>query len=136
MRLYRIVAGAARRRRITADALLGGHHRAWAVTYRTQHTVLTSPAVGRAVTFRSDIAPGRRHGGAFLAHGGGQHFRVRYLGRVGQHSEPKCPGVGQRGEGDGDVAGGVRDGITACSGIRSADERMQEQRLRCDVSGA
>ena len=57
VRLYRIVAGAARRLRITADALLGGPHRAWAVTYRAHHTVLTSPAGGRAVTFTSDIAP-------------------------------------------------------------------------------
>ena len=57
VRLYRIVAGAARRLRITADALLGGSHRAWAVTYRAQHTVLTSLAGGRAVTFKSDIAP-------------------------------------------------------------------------------
>jgi len=57
VRLYRIVAGAVRRLRITADALLGGPHRAWAVTYRAQHTVLTSPAGGRAVTFTSDIAP-------------------------------------------------------------------------------
>jgi hypothetical protein len=70
----------------------------------------------RAWWLTVDVAgrPGRA--GQFLAHGGGQHFRVRYLGRVGQHSEPKCPGAGQRGEGDGDIAGGVRDRITPRSG--------------------
>ncbi len=57
VRVYRIMAGAARRLRTTADALLGGPHRAWAVTYRAHHTVLTSPAGGRAVTFTSNIAP-------------------------------------------------------------------------------
>jgi len=55
----------------------------------------------------SPVSPGRA--GQLLAHGGGQHFHIRYLERVGQRSEPKCPGVGQRGEGDGDIAGGVRD---------------------------
>ena len=57
VRVYRIVAGAVQRLRIAADALLGGPHRAWTVTYRAQHTVLTSPAGGRAVTFTSNIAP-------------------------------------------------------------------------------
>ena len=44
-------------------------------------------------------------------------FHVWYRGRVGPHSEPKCPGVGQRREGDGDIAGGVRDGITVRSAV-------------------
>ena len=57
VRVYRIVAGAVQRLRITADALLGGPHRAWAVTYRAHHTVLTPLAGGRAVTFTSNIAP-------------------------------------------------------------------------------
>ena len=57
VRVYRIVAGAAQRLRVTADALLGGSHRAWAVTYRAHHTVLTALAGGRAVTFPSNIAP-------------------------------------------------------------------------------
>ena len=38
--VYRIVAGAAHRLGITADALLGGPHHAWAVTY-LPHAVLT-----------------------------------------------------------------------------------------------
>jgi len=57
VRLYRIVAGAAHRLRITADAMLGGPHRAWAVTYLARHTVLTAPAGGRAVRFSPGIAP-------------------------------------------------------------------------------
>jgi hypothetical protein len=54
--VYRIVAGAAHRLRITADALLGGPYRAWAVTYRARHTVLTPPAGGSVVTFPSNIS--------------------------------------------------------------------------------
>jgi hypothetical protein len=38
---YRIVGGAAHRLRITAGALLGGPHQAWAVTYLPRYTVLT-----------------------------------------------------------------------------------------------
>jgi hypothetical protein len=56
VRVYRIVAGATHWLRITADALLGGPHQAWAVTYRAQHTVLTPPTGGRAVTFKSNIS--------------------------------------------------------------------------------
>ena len=56
VRVYRIVAGAAHRLPITADALLGSPHHAWAVTYRAQHTVLTPPAGGRAVSFKSNIS--------------------------------------------------------------------------------
>jgi hypothetical protein len=54
--VYRIVAGAAHRLRITADALLGGPHHAWAVIYRAERTVLTPPTGGRAVTFTSNIS--------------------------------------------------------------------------------
>jgi len=58
VRLYRIVAGAAHRLRITADALLGGPHHAWAVTYRPRavRTLVLIPG-GRAVTFNSNITP-------------------------------------------------------------------------------
>jgi len=58
VRLYRIVAGAAHRLRITADALLGGPHHAWAVTYRPRavRTLVLIPG-GRAVTFKSNITP-------------------------------------------------------------------------------
>jgi hypothetical protein len=55
--VYRIVAGAAHHLNTTADDLLGGPHRAWAVTYLAQHTVLTPLAGGRAVTLKSDSAP-------------------------------------------------------------------------------
>jgi hypothetical protein len=37
--------------------LLGGPHRAWAVTYLAHHTVLTALTGGQAVTLQSDIAP-------------------------------------------------------------------------------
>lgn len=57
VRVYRIVAGAAHRLRITADALLGGPHRAWAATYRAHHTVLTPLTGGHAVTFTANITP-------------------------------------------------------------------------------
>jgi hypothetical protein len=40
LKIYRIVAGAAHRLNTTADDLLGGPHRAWAVTY--QHTMRSS----------------------------------------------------------------------------------------------
>ena len=42
LRIYRIVAGAAHRLNTTADDLLGGPHRAWAVTYQAHHTELTA----------------------------------------------------------------------------------------------
>ena len=57
LRVYRIVAGAPRRLNTTADDLLGGPHRAWAVTYLAHHTVLTALTGGQAVTLQSDIAP-------------------------------------------------------------------------------
>jgi hypothetical protein len=57
LRVYRIVAGAARRLPTTADDVLGGPHRAWAVTYRAHHTVLTALAGGRAVTLQPGTAP-------------------------------------------------------------------------------
>ena len=58
VRVYRIVAGAAHRLRVTADALLGGPHHAWAVTYRPR-AVLTwvLTAGGRAVRVRSNTEP-------------------------------------------------------------------------------
>ena len=58
VRLYRIVAGAAHRLRITADALLGGPHHAWAVTCRPRavRTLVLIPG-GRAVTCNSNITP-------------------------------------------------------------------------------
>ena len=56
VRVYRIAAGAAHQLPIRADALLGGPHRAWAVTYRARHTVLTPSGGGRAVTFTSNIS--------------------------------------------------------------------------------
>ena len=55
--VYRIVAGAAHRLNMTADDLLGGPHRAWAVTYLTHATVLTPLAGGRAVTLKPDTIP-------------------------------------------------------------------------------
>jgi hypothetical protein len=57
VRFYRIVAGAAYRLRVTADALLGGPHVAWAVTYRPRavRTQALTPG-GRAPTFKSNIA--------------------------------------------------------------------------------
>jgi hypothetical protein len=42
LRIYRIVAGAAHRLNTTADDLLGGPHRAWAVTYQAHHMELTA----------------------------------------------------------------------------------------------
>jgi len=57
LRVYRIGAGAARRLHTTADDLLGGPHRAWAVTYLAQHTVLTSLTGGPVVTLKSDTTP-------------------------------------------------------------------------------
>jgi hypothetical protein len=57
LRVYRIVAGAARHLNTTADDLLGGLHRAWAVAYLSHHTVLTALTGGRAVTLKSDITP-------------------------------------------------------------------------------
>ena len=57
LRVYRIVAGAPRRLNTTADDLLGGPHRAWAVTYLAHHTVLTALTGGRAVTLKPDTTP-------------------------------------------------------------------------------
>jgi hypothetical protein len=57
LRVYRIVAGAAHRLNTTADDLLGGPHRAWAVTYLAHHTVLTALTGGREVTLKSDTTP-------------------------------------------------------------------------------
>jgi hypothetical protein len=58
VRVYRIVAGAAHRLRITADALLGGPHHAWAVTYLPRAVVIQvlTPR-GRAVAVKSNTAP-------------------------------------------------------------------------------
>jgi hypothetical protein len=56
VRVYRIVTGAAHYLG-TADDLLGGPHRAWAVTYLAHHTVLTSLTGGRAVTLNSGTIP-------------------------------------------------------------------------------
>jgi hypothetical protein len=59
-RIYRIGAGGAHRLGISADALIGGPHHAWALNYRSS-AVLTrvlSPLAGsRAVMFRSTIDP-------------------------------------------------------------------------------
>ena len=61
VRVYRIVAGAAHRLRSTADALLGGPHQAWAVTYRPQYTVLTPVLTtltgGRRLTLQARTEP-------------------------------------------------------------------------------
>ncbi len=57
LRVYRIVAGAAHHLNTTADDLLGGPHRAWAVTYLAHHTVLTALTGGRAVTLKSHTTP-------------------------------------------------------------------------------
>jgi hypothetical protein len=58
VRVYRIAAGAAHRLRISADALLGGQHHAWGVTY-LPHAVLTQVLTpgGRAVTVKPDTDP-------------------------------------------------------------------------------
>ncbi len=58
VRVYRIVAGAAHRLSVTADALLGGPHHAWAVTYlpRAVVTQVLTPR-GRAVAVRSHTDP-------------------------------------------------------------------------------
>lgn len=55
--VYRIVAGATHHLNTAADDLLGGPHRAWAVTYLAHHTVLTALAGGRAVTLGSGTIP-------------------------------------------------------------------------------
>jgi hypothetical protein len=59
-RLYQIGAGGVHRLRVNADALIGGPHHAWALSYRPS-AVLTrvlSPLTGsRAVRFRSSIDP-------------------------------------------------------------------------------
>ncbi len=55
LRVYRIVAGAAHHLHATADDLLGGPHRTWAVTYLARHTMLTALTGGRAVTLKSGI---------------------------------------------------------------------------------
>jgi hypothetical protein len=57
VRVYRIAGGAAHRLGISADALLGGPHRAWAVRYRARRTVLTPLTGGHAVTFTANITP-------------------------------------------------------------------------------
>jgi hypothetical protein len=60
VRIYRIGAGGAHRLRVSADALIGGPHHAWALSYRSS-AVLTrvlSPLAGsRAVRLRSTIDP-------------------------------------------------------------------------------
>jgi hypothetical protein len=56
-RVYRIVAGAAHRLTTTADDVLGGPHRAWAVTYLAHHTVLTPLTGGRGLTLKPGTIP-------------------------------------------------------------------------------
>jgi hypothetical protein len=60
VRIYRIGAGGAHRLRVSADALIGGPHLAWALSYRSS-TVLTqvlNPLAGsRAVRFSSSTDP-------------------------------------------------------------------------------
>jgi hypothetical protein len=55
--VYRIVAGAAHRLTTTADDLLGSPLHAWAVTYRSHHTLLTPLTGGHAVALRADTTP-------------------------------------------------------------------------------
>ena len=57
VRVYRIVASGAQRVRVTADALLGGPHQAWAVTYRAHSTVLTALNGGRRLTLKARTQP-------------------------------------------------------------------------------
>jgi hypothetical protein len=60
VRVYRIAAGAAHRNGITAGALPGGPHRAWAVTYRPRAVltrVLSPRTGGRPVTVKSNTVP-------------------------------------------------------------------------------
>jgi hypothetical protein len=57
LRVYRIVAGTARRLSTTADDVLGGPHRAWAVTYLAHHTVLTPLTGGRGLTLKPGTIP-------------------------------------------------------------------------------
>jgi len=57
VRVYRIAAGAAHRLRITADALLGGPHQAWAVTYRAHSTVLAPLNGSRRLTVKTRTQP-------------------------------------------------------------------------------
>ena len=61
LRVYRIVAGVACRLGTTADALLGGPHHAWAVTYLAQYTELAPELTplngGRAVTLKTRTDP-------------------------------------------------------------------------------
>ena len=70
------------------------------------------------VVAHPSMSPGRPgRAGQFLAHGGGRHFRGRYLGRVGQHSEPKCPGVGQRRRGSARRPGPELVGVAYCPDV-------------------
>jgi hypothetical protein len=57
LRVYRIAAGAAHRLTTTADDLLGGPHRAWAVTYLAHQTVLRPLTGGRVVTLKPGTIP-------------------------------------------------------------------------------
>jgi hypothetical protein len=57
LRVYRIVAGAAHRLTTTADDVLGGPHRVWAVTYLAHHTVLTPLTGGRGLTLKQGTIP-------------------------------------------------------------------------------
>jgi len=60
VRIYRIGAGAAHRLAVSADALIGGPNLALALRYRPSTVstqVLTPPAGGRAVRFRSSVDP-------------------------------------------------------------------------------
>jgi hypothetical protein len=60
VRIYRIGAGGAHRLRVSADALIGGPHGTWALSYRSSAVftrVLSPLAGGRAVRFRSSTDP-------------------------------------------------------------------------------
>ena len=60
VRIYRIVAGAAHRLGVSADALIGGPHFALAMTYRSSAVltqVLSPPAGSHAARFRSSTDP-------------------------------------------------------------------------------
>lgn len=60
VRIYRIGAGGAHRLGVSADALLGGPHGTWALSYRSSAVftrVLSPLAGGRAVRFRSSTDP-------------------------------------------------------------------------------
>jgi hypothetical protein len=61
LKVYQIVAGAAHRLGTTADALLGGAHHAWAVTYLAEYTLLAPELTpldgGRAITLKTQTDP-------------------------------------------------------------------------------